>query len=499
MLPDLSDPLYFKDSIWHRYARPPNQLPGNPYPWVFGDFGTFMDRFLEKYFSPVPSDGWLSFEQWLSSTSYSRAYKEQLVTVRETLRKKGGINKEELLTYNCFPKDEPYMKPLDGQDTFVRLIMGPTDATKVVYGPFVKSVEKHLPNTDAFKWFVKGMTVQERATKLEKIFGDTVGPYLATDYSNFECSFTYRFQEQCEQKFFNHMAEHHKDKNNLMAMMTLSLGSPKKVKSALGRCEMTVRNKRLSGDMWTSVSNGISNLALCAFLHFRVGGWKAVDEMKAVFEGDDGLILKRPGLQWNLVEALGFYLKIDEHDSYRDAKFCQLLLDSDGVPQPDIRRVLARLPWSRQKDAKTSDRYKKELLAARLMSLLAQFPNSPIVSPFAHTVLDKVGWLTDERHKTLAGREGWEGKKLAPLVRRKPDITSAARECIERTQDIPIWYQLEVERLLEHEEAWSSTYGMLGIEHVDTFSAEREVPLCPREFKDKEGNVVSRREFAQLM
>lgn len=97
----------------------------------------------------------------------------------------------------------------------------------------------------------------------------------------------------------------------------------------------------MSGDMCTSLGNGISNYLLAKFLVERKGG-----QLRGVFEGDDGLFSTTVLLDEKDYEKLGFTIKIERVDDPTRASFCGMIYTKSGEVVRDPRKVFQNFGWT---------------------------------------------------------------------------------------------------------------------------------------------------------
>jgi hypothetical protein len=153
---------------------------------------------------------------------------------------------------------------------------------------------------------------------------------------------------------------------------------------------LKTRAKRMSGDLTTSLGNGISNLLLMLFVADEMGV-----EIHGFVEGDDGLFgvvdppdgFEMPGPQY--FERLGMELKIDFVENACTASFCGNIFHPDSLRNitDPIQKIL-KMGWCL--DQAYFDARGEVLLSiqrAAALSLAAGYVGCPILSAYARMLL----------------------------------------------------------------------------------------------------------------
>ncbi len=203
----------------------------------------------------------------------------------------------------------------------------------------------------------------------------------------------------------------------------------------------------MSGEMNTSMSNGFANLMLTKYIMHKKG-----IEAKTVVEGDDGLTAIRRGLDISTEDfkKYGFTIKLDKFDELNEASFCGLIFDPktyDVVADPT--KFLLNFFYTRGRYAQASDKTLRQLLKAKAMSSIVQYPNAPVISAVAQyayrmtrNLTPKISLLTgDDRHKYV------NISKFKNIV---PKITMESRRLVEKSFNFPIKLQLQIEDIFNH-------------------------------------------------
>jgi hypothetical protein len=193
---------------------------------------------------------------------------------------------------------------------------------------------------------------------------------------------------------------------------------------------------RCSGDMWTSLCNGLANLLsilfACSLLGSKfVGGY---------VEGDDGIFAIQGVLPTSsLMEELGFEVKYVQHDDPATASFCGLILAGNDIIRDPVK-FFQTFGWSDRflgGNAKT----KRGLALAKSLSALYETPNCPLVAAAARYVYEK----TRGTEPRFDGLNSW---KYVPVDFDPPNthITQETRDLFAEKYGISTVAQLEAER-----------------------------------------------------
>lgn len=265
---------------------------------------------------------------------------------------------------------------------YPRGINSRSDEFKCVFGPYIKAMEELIYSHPAF---IKHVPVRNRAAYVDEYIYEPGHVYMATDYSQYESHFTKEIMEHVEFVVYNHLMSNNRN-NNFQACL--------KILSGMNECsfrafKVSLQATRMSGEMNTSLGNGISNFFLTMFvLHKR--GYK-IDEIRTVVEGDDGLTKVDPR---NVptsddFKRLGFTIKIDVYDQISDASFCGLVYDpTDKQTITDPRDVIQNFYWlDSLRYGRASNRRLMELMRCKALSALYQYPGCPIIKAMAGHML----------------------------------------------------------------------------------------------------------------
>lgn len=359
---DSNDPATVRNGFNARLLR---EVPEPDDEWLAG-LAEFVDRILEKYLPHVMIP---EFLEWLASTGYNDARKQELIDAHNALR--GGMpSRKQCRKVKAFVKREFYMSYKNA-----RMINSRCDSFKVFSGPAFKAIENAVYSCDfglPFSPFVKHSRPIERM-QLVRQLASSQGSFYATDYTAYESHFTRRVMEACEIRLYRHcLANYPEIRDRICDTLTgVNLMS---TRTGL-RAKVTAR--RMSGEMCTSLGNGFSNLMCAMYIAHRKGG-----SLHGLVEGDDGLFCSTVPLTREDFGRLGFTIKIDQVPRPTEASFCGMIFAESGQIIRDPWKFMVSLAWTHS-SIHAGERVALGLLKAKSMSALAETPSCPIVSALA--------------------------------------------------------------------------------------------------------------------
>lgn len=340
-------------------------------------------HFLSKNLTPLPT--MVNYEQlledWLASCKhYSSNRKKQLRIAFQSLTIKQLCKRD----YVCksFVKREFYEEA-----KFLRFINSRTDRFKCKVGPFIKYIEEQMYK---LKWFVKGRDVSKLPEEIAKL--NRYPYYLQTDYTSFESSFDPEYVDVVECQLWRYMLVNNPEilecvmrcyytgtKGNLQPRIEVLLNK---------NYTLYARGARMSGEMWTSLANGFSNLmnmfTICKIHNIDFEGF---------VEGDDGIFnLNKNIITENDFNALGFKIKMKLSQNIEDTTFCGNLFSKESQKLILNPEYLARLGWSCSSIySRSSKKITDELLRAKAMSIHVLGKYTPIIGKLTYKLLNILG------------------------------------------------------------------------------------------------------------
>jgi len=375
-----------------------------------------------------------SFEDWLENTRYTMVRKRQL---REAWLK--GEQRQKWHRCKSFIKREfyPLFKP-------PRTINSRVDNYKAFAGPWFHWIEKCVIGQS--KYFVKGMTVQERIAHVrQQVHGQYV---YVSDFSRFESQMTRETMEICEMALYRHFG--------MPEYLLLPLIGMNELRFQGVRAKVLAT--RMSGDMCTSLGNSFTNLMVNLFVANMLGA-----EITGVVEGDDGLFGTTIVPKESVYTSLGFKMSVKSVSNVGCAGFCSSWWDAEGVPLLDVRRVLGRVGWSFSCPPRAKPSFRQALLNAKIESMCELSNCTPIL------------WKLSKYHKGkgLARADGYKIFGDQAWIETSGHIdfyepTMIQRLFVAQNQGISITDQLMIEKMIDNDD-W--TFGKLLLRSKDNLDA----------------------------
>lgn len=322
-----------------------------------------------KEFTPIPSDADISVETWLSQcNSYSQRRKDELLQVwNESSR---AIQLKRDLVNKNFMKDETYTDKYK----HARGINSRTDVFKCFTGPFFKLMETEVYKHPAF---IKHVPQRLRPKYIVDMLGKYPGPWMETDYSQFEKHFVPDVLHSIEFVLYRHMLRNFP---SVFSVISRALAGMNKCMNPF--FTLKVRGRRMSGDMCTSLGNGFTNLMLAKYIAYSKGG-----EIEGVVEGDDGLFFASVPMDSADFLRLGWTIKMLKHDDLLRTSFCGLVMSRDLTTMTNPFKVLAEFGWTHSPQMNGGPRVLNGLLKAKALSLAYEHPQCPLLSTLATVAL----------------------------------------------------------------------------------------------------------------
>lgn len=223
--------------------------------------------------------------------------------------------------------------------------------------------------------------------------------------------------------------------------------------------DMTIKvdATRMSGEMNTSLGNGLVNLIIINFICEELYG----ADVAAVVEGDDSLYKTDAPVKTQDYVDCGFTCTLEEHESINTASFCGLIFDeySEVVIANPIKYIL-KTPWINRRWLNSNFNTMLGLYKSRSLSLLWQFPGCPVINEYAKYLYRMTNHV---RLTTSMAREFKWNNEIFAIVSEavidetklfdkmpKKDITFGTRMIMEQTFGITIEHQLYLEDLFRN-------------------------------------------------
>jgi len=437
--PDNQDPLTAMWGVMKRFIR----KPPDPDRQLRRKFRKFVKVWCKTNIAPLPPDVDVSFESWIEHVPYPLWKKEKL---RRTYERIICRKDPKYFKVNSFVKDEPYP-----EYKHARAINSRSDEFKTLIGPWFKPIEKAL---FSLPWFIKKVPVDERPEYIMNLVGRNNVVYYATDYSAYETHFDRRMMKDCEFILYKHMVSNVPGRSEFLFYLDKVLAGENvcEFKNFVVKCNAT----RMSGEMNTSLGNGFSNLMFMLFMCEQ----NQCEDVVGVVEGDDGLFSMRgkpPSVED--FAKLGLIVKAEVHQYLETASFCGLIFDTIDLRNvTDPIDVLMDFGWASGRYSAAGRRTQLELIKAKSLSLMYQYPGCPIISSLARYGLRctrgiRVG-------KVLSTMNQWYREQLLEALRHRAKITvpvgDRTRQLVQDKWGILVRDQIDIERYLD------------GLEQVET-------------------------------
>ena len=420
------------------------QLP-LPKSSVYQEFVAFSRKFLTETFTPLPSDSHFDHKEWLFSRPYPLKKKQQMW--EEWISCFGRLEERDY-QFGAFSKDEDYVKW-----TWNRLINAPSDVTKVFFGPIISRIEEQVY---ASPWFIKKVPVRDRPRFLKEMRArlSAICDMSDSDFESFECSFTAQQKEAIELWFTKYMTQYlpcAESWNNDFRHWVASQISVIINKFFTITMEET---SRFSGELTTSLFNGIMNVCVHEFLAHKSG-----QKVVFVVEGDDCLaVWEKKAPVDDDYEQLGFAVKLNTHADLETTSFCgQVFADEDEAVLTDPRYVLAGIGWIPHRYVHARQGVHKSLLRAKAWSCGYQYQGCPILSSLSRYLL-RVTAGADAR-KAFEHLDLYKAEFLLEAMRNfdptsreelNTPIGISSRLLVEQLYGIPVAVQIQYETYFDN-------------------------------------------------
>lgn len=400
-------------------------------------FSRFVKKWLKKNLKPLDKDTDLSFEKWISEVKYPDWRKNELRRKYEVIM---NSKDERYFKLQCFFKQEVYP-----QYKHARAINSRTDEFKTLIGPWFRAIEKAV---FALPWFIKKTPVDERPDYIMERIGRWAARYVATDYTAYESHFTRELMSACEFELYRYMTEYLPNRQLFWYYLEEVLAGRNvcEFKWFTVQCQAT----RMSGEMNTSLGNGFANLMIMLFVCKESGCSNVV----GVVEGDDGLFVMTgtPPTAEDF-KRLGLTIKLEVHTEIETASFCGIIFDKyERRNVTDPIDVLMDFGWTTGRYKNAGKRRCLELLKAKSLSLLYQYPGCPIISALARYGLRVTRGVGVRR--VLDTMNLWEREQLLEALSRKAkldvEVGPRTRMLVQEKFGILIEHQIEIEQYLDN-------------------------------------------------
>jgi len=360
-------------------------------PAVIARFKLFVEKYVTRF--ERVNLGNVSFASWIASRiNYNQERKDQLTEAFLSLQG-GHPTKRQLHHVDSFIKSECY-----GVYKHGRMINSRCDVFKAWAGPYISACEE-IVYRDCPE-FIKHTPIPERPALIAALRKAGLS-YWVTDFTAFESHFVPEIQNACENALFRHLLRGWSGLGRLIAANS----GPNRMGTRIG-VKATTSGRRMSGDMWTSLGNGFTNLMLAKFIAEDQGC-----DINGYVEGDDGVFATKADLSPERYRPLGFTIKSSKvadpcvplSSSGEVNGFCGMIFPESGQLIKEPRRVFQSFGWTLSFiDGK--DNVMNDLLRAKALSLCYEIPHCPVLRALADRALKVTSgsvprWVDDGYHR----------------------------------------------------------------------------------------------------
>lgn len=464
---DPNDPIGKHMAIRNRVGR---YLPPTHEQFLdFDNFPSFVSHLIRLFNIPqftadtVPGAPDLSFTTWCSNLKQPLWRREQLAAERDRMLSQRPCADHDILPYRT--ASDGVLQTFTKREKMVKMYKTPrainarSDTAKVTFGPLIKLLESAVyditwPDT-GLPAFIKHVPVSQRPRMLERLASLRVGEVICSDYTAFESCATPELMLACEFVLYRWICGSSSKAHSILDMFEEMVTGENKMDYA--HFCATLHGSRMSGEMNTSLGNGFLNLCIISYVGFTLG-----KEIRGFVEGDDGIFVEltpsTSPLNTETMMASGALLKMEKPHAVSTAEFCgNIYVPGEYSNLTDPMWFLASASWYLDPQAYTINlKTRMQLLRARAMSGLAEYPGAPVISVWCNEVLRRTAGYK-ERFSLRGIVDYWDATvlseydgdltpKIAELASRP--ITPASRALVETVFSVPIEAQLELESLI---------------------------------------------------
>jgi len=418
------------------------------------DFSSFIDLCHEQL---VPLDDYSieSFDVWLSNrTNWSSSRRDAIdKAITDTIRILDASRNK------SFIKDEFYPS-----FKWPRAINSYSDEVKAYVGATIKAIEKSY-YAQVSNVCIKGTDPRQLKKRLDKFIGAGV---RVCDFSSFEAHHTGVYSKAFAD-FILHMTQHCTDRGPIELIVSLIRGQSH---VQFRQAQMNVRERLMSGAMWTSLQNFYLNYVIQLYIETRLRvptrSLGMIDlettqvDVNFLIEGDDGLVTYHEYnkiLFKKIVKSMNVLLKVDYYDDVYEAGFCSNYIDVAGIKQGEdenISRIvvdpiktISKMIWMPKHMMSSNDSKRLALLKGVVLSAKYRAWNAPIVGPYCDHLLNMLSSITERRNVYDNGYNNFIEEAKASQVWKSPAVvTDTSRSLVSRLFGISHSEQLRLEREL---------------------------------------------------
>lgn len=404
----------------------------------------YTRKFMAANFNPIESSNPISFTDWITNAPYEQYRKEELIKVHAELERTGLLPRD--FEVDAFIKEESYPEYKCARGIYSR-----SDKFKCYVGPLIKLMQDILFKHPSF---IKTVPVSDRPRYVKEYFNTEEGNIYSGDFTAYESHFTSEMMEMIEFEVYDYLCSQNEKAQEINELFKKVISGTNVIKFA--DATVTVDATRMSGEMNTSLGNGIVNLIIINFICEELYN----SSVKAVVEGDDSLYKTEADLKTQDYVDCGFTCKLEKHECINTASFCGLIFDEDSeVVIADPIKYILKTPWINRRWLNSSMETKLALYKSRALSLLWQFPGCPIINSYAKylyrmtvnykirpSILNEYKW--NQEMLSVMKLAVYDEQTLYSKMPKK-EVTFGTRMIMEQVFDIPIGDQLYMEKFFD--------------------------------------------------
>jgi len=246
--------------------------------------------------------------------------------------------------------------------------------------PYIAAIEDQIYH---LKYFVKHSTPQQIIEKYKShLFKYEY--YMESDYSSFESCFSFEYVKQVELVLFKYFLQNNPTTYETIRKTYFHGEETRVVKLRNDDFIAYATECRLSGEMWTSLGNGFSNLMNMLYLCHKYD-----IKMSGLIEGDDGLFnLNKNTITPKDFADLGFTIKMKYVSDINETSFCGITYDVENDSLLANPEQIARMGWTCKAQYLHSRKpVLLSLMKAKAMSVYCTSPYTPILGPLALKII----------------------------------------------------------------------------------------------------------------
>jgi hypothetical protein len=314
------------------------------------------------------------------------------------------------------------------------------DAGKCSLGPMFKKMEEVVYELEHF---MKGIRVDLKSRVLRDRIYKMNAKYVVMDYTSYESSFKDEVMLNGEMVVYQYLLKHHKERFELIKKTLLGVNQ---IRNPCLKAKLKAR--RMSGEVNTSLGNGLANLLMLLFFSCEQG-W----DLNPTVEGDDSLssCRVRAVLDGKLFEGCGVTAKVEVFPTFSSGSFCGLRADEISLQNTaDPVKTVLKFGWTSSKLMHGGPKKMRALLKAKGLSLAYEYGRSPILWALAKSVLSH---LIDA--DPIWGDGYWESLQCEGYryhdMEQKTDLglpDNATREVFAKMYHCPVPMQKDIEQWL---------------------------------------------------